>query len=139
MNPESINTQIADSETTVAPARKPYQIILIEHLFYPFLGLLFLSLGINYVPKILMVQTDLSPNDIREIAFAINLSILIVFALLYLPFSCRRLWRSSGFYLTSFWKVICRTYAVLLSILATLYGLMASISLPMVYIAAWTI
>jgi len=121
------------------PERKPYQIILIEHLFYPFLGFIFLGLALGYGPKMAAVQTDLSAENISEIAAAMSATIFALVALFALPFSCHRMWKSAGFHLTSFWKILCRTYAAVLAIASLLYGFLMSIALPGLYILAWHI
>lgn len=137
MHTDTSNSELVSGSDTTAPDRKPYQIILIEHLFYPFLGSLFLSMVANYGPEILIVQTDLTPNAIKDIIVAFYLTILTIVFLFYFPFSCRRLWRSTGYYLTGFWKIAARFYTAVLFVVAIAYGVMASISLPMLYMAAW--
>ncbi|HIO29941.1 hypothetical protein [Marinobacter salarius] len=121
------------------PARKPHQIILVEHFFYPILGIVFLVFGASYGPKVAAIQTDLGAKDISEITMAVGASLLMIVALIAFPWSCMRLWKSSNAFLSGFWKGASKVYASLLAFVCVIYGLLMLVALPRLFVAAWSI
>lgn len=119
--------------------RKPHQILLIEHLFYPLIGFIFFVLGASYGPKVAALHTELQPEDIREITMAVGATILAMIAIFVLPYSCARLWKSSSIYLKGFWKGVSKSYAAVLFGVCLIYGALMLISLPGLFVAAWSI
>lgn len=110
--------------------RKPLQIFLIEHLFYPFLLFLGGVFLFAYGPKVL----------VRHPVFSVETSILILglaFLILYMltlhvwiPYSCVRLWVSAGEYCKSWGVYFWRGYSGLVFVILVGMGLLILFDLP---------
>jgi len=112
--------------------RKPHQIILIEHLFYPFMALLFLALGAGYGSKALVKATELSPEAIGVIVSSISLLTIFIAAAILLPFSFARLWVSTNEHLKGFFKYLSKAYSAIGFVFFISYGILTLIQLPTV-------
>lgn len=101
--------------------RKPFQIFLIEQLFYPLLIFISAVLLYTYGAKVLVRYPYVS---IETGALILGSMILIPFMLtlhVWIPYSCVRLWVSAGDYCKGFGRYLWRGYSGL--VFAVLAGL----------------
>ena len=91
--------------------RKPHQIILIEHVFYPILVIIFIALGMTYGGKLALRLTDYQPETIGYAIATITVLLFFILSTILLPYSCARLWVSTNKNLAGFWYFFTKIYA----------------------------
>lgn len=112
--------------------RKPHQIFLIEHIFYPIIAFIFLVLSLGYGGKVLTKTTSFSPEQIGMIMGLGSMAVIFIGASVLIPFSCARLWVSANKNLTGPLRNFSKSYAAILFAFLVSYGLLTIFQLPTV-------
>jgi len=111
--------------------RKPLQIFFIEHLLYPAVAFIFLTLFVNYGVKLAARYSELPPHQNAAVIMAIFAFFSSILIYVFIPFSCYRLWISAEKYLEGAKKLISKAYSGILFVVLAVLGIEALVDLPL--------
>jgi predicted nucleotide-binding protein (sugar kinase/HSP70/actin superfamily) len=110
--------------------RRPFQILLIEQIFYPLTWIIGLSLLVNIAPEIIVKNTELEPKKTGTYLALIFIFMIQLILSTWIPYTCYRVIKSTKQHYTGFkntaWQ--CYGYGIgLITTIQTIYFLLTAI------------
>jgi len=99
--------------------RKPFQILLIEQIFYPLIWIFGLAILINIAPEIIVKNTEWEPKKTGAYLAFIFIFLIQLILSTWIPYTCYRLIKSANRYYAGFKNKAWQCYGYGIGLIAT--------------------